>query len=153
MKIVKIGFYKKNGFVANIIKFLTRGQYSHVAIEVNNTFYEAKEFSLVRKYVTWTKNSSQIDIYELEITDDQERRLVNFLEKQIGKKYDYLMVLGFLFYVTREKRKSRGKWFCTELIFAALEKVGVKLLNNIEPWKVSPATLSYSTLLKYKETV
>jgi len=44
-------------------------------------------------------------------------------------------------------RASRGKWFCSELAFAAARKGGVHLLKNVEPWEVSPGGLSRSPLL------
>lgn len=150
MKSVLIGLYRKSGIISNIIKFFSRGNYSHVAIQVNGVVYESKEFHSVRKLTDWCINTATVDIYEILITEEQEKELIIFLEKQLGKPYDYMMVLGFLFFTTREKRKSRRRWFCSEFVFAALEKIGIKLFNNIEPWKISPVMLSYSPLLKFK---
>lgn len=151
---IEIGLYKRNNLVSKIIRFLTRGQYSHSAIKINNFVFEAKEFNRVCESTDWIiKKGDSIDIYAIEIPSSEKLKLANFLGQQIGKKYDYMMVLGFLFFVTSEKRRSRGKWFCSELIFAALKKINVIILNNVEAWKVHPSELSYSPLLKYKYTI
>src|SRR5690606_21875536 len=78
---------------------------------------------------------------------DEVLRLRGFLEKQTGKSYDYRMVFRF---ITRlqETRKSRGKWFCSELVFAALQQCGIDLLSRTEPWEVSPGLLARSPYLQ-----
>jgi hypothetical protein len=39
-------------------------------------------------------------------------------------------------------------WFCSELVYAAFQKAGIKLLNVDEAWKVSPALLAMSPYLR-----
>lgn len=70
-----------------------------------------------------------------------------FLLDELDKSYDYGSVLRF---VSREQaaRRDSGKWFCSELVFAALQKGGLNLLSRIEPWAVSPGLLAYSPYLK-----
>jgi hypothetical protein len=40
-----------------------------------------------------------------------------------------------------------ARWFCSELVFAALAHAGVHLFARIEPWAVSPGLLAISPLL------
>lgn len=93
-------------------------------------------------------SSIKYDIFEFvnPSKSEQEFDVLNFLHKQIGKKYDISMIIRF---ITRnqETRESKEKWFCSELVYAAASKVS-PLLNNIEPWMASPAMISYSPLLK-----
>lgn len=96
--------------------------------------------------------SEGIDLFQVEVTPEEWLRVFGFARGQIGKGYDYLMVLRF---VSRrqESRRSSGKWFCSELVFAAFQKAGIDLLARTEPWEVSPGMLSRSTRLIYDETI
>ena len=68
-----------------------------------------------------------------------------FAVAQVGKPYAFLDLVGFL---TRDgKDEDRGAWFCSELVFAAIEAGGVTLLREIPPFMVSPALLALSPLL------
>ena len=144
-------FFRNHSLLNNTINFFTRGKYSHVSIlSSNGYFYEADIKYGVRKvkkedYLVENKNSL-FDIKKLTASEWQESQIIEFLEKQVGKKYDIAMVIGFVIHSTRESRKSYGKWFCSELLVAGIEKGGIKLFNT-EPWKISPEILSWSTLL------
>jgi len=41
---VKVHFYRGTGFIGRAIRFFSWGEQSHVAMQINNTLYEAKEF-------------------------------------------------------------------------------------------------------------
>lgn len=86
--------------------------------------------------VQWLELGPAVDVTDLE----------DFLKLQAGKKYDYTMVARFL---TRrqESRASSEKWFCSELVFAAVQVAGVDLLRDTEPWEVSPGLLARSPFL------
>jgi len=91
----------------------------------------------------WENNrGSEIDIYALPGLTDRERgRIENFLARQVGAKYDMVGVIRFLSGVNRN---NWSRWFCSELVAEACEVAGRKLLNT-EAWRISPATLSWST--------
>jgi hypothetical protein len=71
---------------------------------------------------------------------------------ELAKDYDYTMVARF---VSRRQasRTESDKWFCSELVFAALRKAGIELLRDVEPWAVSPGLLAKSPLLKFQKTI
>jgi uncharacterized protein YycO len=143
-----IRLYKnQNGLISSAIRWQTRGIYSHSAIIVDGVLYEASEFKGVHNKIADKRNDRYFDDYQIILSEQQEEDLIRFLDRQLGKPYDYTMVLRF---ITRqqEDRKSVGKWFCSELVFAAVQKVGVNLLNNVEPWEISPVLLSFSPLLQ-----
>jgi uncharacterized protein YycO len=143
-----IRLYKnQNGLISSAIRWQTRGIYSHSAIIVDGVLYEASEFKGVHNKIAEKRNDRYFDDYQIVLTEKQEEDIAKFLDRQLGKPYDYTMVLRF---ITRqqEDRKSVGKWFCSELVFAAVQKVGVNLLNNAEPWEISPVLLSFSPLLQ-----
>lgn len=153
---MEVALFRNQSFVSRAIKFVTRSPYSHAAIILDDgTVIEAKEFHGVRQVNSLTEllnKKSIVDIFDFDATEDQKQIITNFLLKQVGKKYDYWMVFGFIWHATRESRKSSGRWFCSELVFAALEKAGILLLNNVEPWMVAPSLISYSNILKPRFT-
>ena len=142
---MKIGLYRHTGFISWAIKLQTRSEYSHVSLLFSDNVLIEATWPKVRK-VENPKPDLKCDWFDLLVTEDQERTMRCFCEAQIGKPYDLTMVLRF---VTRqqESRKSTGKWFCSELAFAAAQKAGINLLERIEPWAVSPELVSLSPLL------
>jgi len=76
--------------------------------------------------------------------DGQWSMVVEFARSQVGKPYDWRSVFRFL---TREKAGTPGRWFCSELVVAALERGGVRLLN-MPAWAVAPGHLAWSTRLR-----
>ena len=143
---VFIRLYKGKSWISKFIKWHTRGEYSHAAIIVGGALYESKEFIGTRKRLAFDENV-EYDDFIVETAQNQRAGMVEFLERQIGKPYDMLKVFAF---VTRKRqdRKSLGKWFCSEIVFATLQKCGVKLFNLTEAWEVSPDLLKRSSFLK-----
>ena len=154
---MEILLFKDDSFIGKYIKLFTRRKYSHAAIRTKDgTVYEATAKHGVRKLNHITEkegfNKYIIDVYKVKTTAAQDKIIIKFLEEQLGKKYDFWMVAGFVIYSNRESRKSWGKWFCSELVFAAFEKAKIKLLRT-EPWKVAPEHLSWSYIVKFDYTI
>lgn len=152
---MKIHIYKGKGIISKIIQWQTRSKYSHAAIELpDGDIFEAKEFTSTGfrdSKCPCKEEQLQFDVYEVDVPIEKELEINEWLYRQQGKKYDYTMVFRFLSR-RQETRRSRGKWFCSELVFAAFKRVGIDLLNATEPWEVSPGLLSKSPLLKKIET-
>lgn len=151
---IKIYLFKNTNILSKLICWQTRSPYSHAAISVDGVAYESvrtgvkrlSETSMLEHY-----SGIEYDIFEFVNPPNsiKESEVQNFLGKQVGKSYDISMIIRFL---TRdqETRKSKEKWFCSELVYAAASKV-TPLLNGVEPWMASPAMISYSPLLKKRE--
>jgi uncharacterized protein YycO len=139
-----VQLHRGKGLIAAAIRWQTRGTYSHAAIRVGANVYEAREFKGVRQLTIPVKGD--YDEFSVPMTAEQMDQLERFCVAQLGKPYDYTMVLRF---VTRrqETRRSTGKWFCSELCYAAFHHVGIELFRNTQPWEVDPEFLSRSTLL------
>lgn len=143
---MRVVLFRPTSLIGRLIAWQTRNEYSHAALLFDDgTLYEALEFNGVRKVPDWQPGAELVDIFEVSVDSDQAMR--EWLEKQVGKEYDYRSVIRF---ITRkqEDRKDSGRWFCSELVFAALKKGGAQVLERIEPWAVSPALLSYSPFLR-----
>ena len=154
---MKIAFYKGDNILDDLVIFFSRGGYSHCCVVLNDgSIIEAKPFTSVRWCKSMTEKlecNSKIDIFEVVTNSEQDKIIEDFLKKQLGKKYDYLSVIGFVLYDTNEGRKKYGKWFCSELVFAAFQKAGIDLLKRIDAWKVSPTILSYNNVMTLSDSI
>ena len=154
---MKIALFKPSSILDRIICFFSRGKYSHAAIILDDgSVIEAKPFHGVRKVKSIydvLDSKESVEVFAVDITTEQTEMVERFLHEQVGKKYDYWMVFGFVIYTDEESRKSRNKWFCSELLFMAFLKAGVELLCRIDPWKVSPTMLSYSPIAKLEYSI
>ncbi len=147
-----VALHRGRGFIAKAIQWQTRSAYSHASVvfEGSGVVIEAREFKGVRS-ILWDEvvaKGEQVDVFRVKgLVPEAEGAVWEFLQAQLGKPYDYTMVARF---ITRRQgaREESGKWFCSELVFAALAKAGVRLLERIEPWAVSPGVLSLSTRLE-----
>lgn len=129
-------FHSSNTVFGKAIKFFSRGQYTHVSIGVNGYIYEAREGKGVirRKADTDLKSVNYVHFFDLD-----EKAVEEFLKKQLGKGYDWLGVLSF---VWRFIRQGRNVWYCSELALVALAKgKGVKEYNQ----RQSPTDFYYIT--------
>jgi uncharacterized protein YycO len=145
---VTIYAWRGVSWISAAIRWQTRSEYSHVAIALGGVLYEAREFRGTIKRAVEVADLREADRFTLRAhpAPEQVQCMREFLEKQVGKPYDYRMVARFISRL-QETRKSRGKWFCSELVFAALQVGGVHLLARTEPWEVSPGLLTRSVLL------
>lgn len=142
--------------MSRIILFFSRGGYSHTSVLFDDgTIIEARPFTKIHKLKCIQDGITarcRVDIFEVDTTQKEDAIIKEFLEKQIGKKYDYLAIFGFIMYASKEGRKSYGRWICSELVFAAFRKAGINLHERIDAWKVSPTILSYNTKMILKES-
>jgi uncharacterized protein YycO len=145
---MRVVLFRSRSFISRLIRWQTRSQYSHAAVLTDEgALVESVEGKGVISTANWQK-PAEADVFLVwPMSTDQANTGVGFLSAQIGKPYDWLMVLRF---VTRRQasRRSSGKWFCSELVFAAFQKAGIELLRDTEPWEVSPGLLARSPLLK-----
>jgi uncharacterized protein YycO len=142
---MKVLLFKGRGIISWSIRWFTRSQYSHAAIQVQSgQIFEAWQGAGVR--VTTLRSWKDVDVFEVDVTLEQRQKIHEFLEGELGCGYDYWGIWGF---VSRQPRRSNKKWFCSELVAAAFEEAGISLLGNNTPsWAVSPAMLATSPLLK-----
>jgi len=140
-----IALYRGTGWISRIIRWQSRGDYAHAALLLpDDTLIEAMQFHGVRRRVADDLHCA--DVFDIPgATSDEWLDAFDFANHQIGRSYDYLGVLRFL---SRSPNAGRDSWFCSELVFAALWNAGVRLLDRIQPWAVSPSMLGTSPLLE-----
>ena len=141
---LQVALFKHNtGFIRRLIRWQTDSPYSHAALLFNDTWlFEADFWGVAESRITDFRN---IDIFDVEgITEEQKAVVYDFAKSQEGKKYDFWGVLRF---ISRDKLPENDKWFCSELVFAAMKAAEIELLERVEAWQVSPGMLARSPIL------
>lgn len=145
---IKIAQYKGKSFISRAIKFVTWGEYSHTAIilapdQIIEAWQGSNSVRVIEHISDGHKPGTPVDIYSVHMGAEQERVFREFVLAQVGKKYDFWGIAGFL----RRKDLQRGEsWFCSELFAAGCEKAGVGLLNNVRPSQVAPEWVTRSPI-------
>jgi len=147
--VIRIAQYKGKSLTSKVIKFKTRGVYSHTAIMLDdNKIVEAWQGSnkvrIIKSLSDGHKPGTEVDIYYLNATQSQQVLFVEFVMKQLGKKYDYKGILGF---VLNRNIHGQDSWFCSELFMAACDYAGIVILRNTTPWQTSPSLITKSPKL------
>lgn len=140
--------FRGRGIISTLIRWQSRSQYSHAALLMpDGRIVESWQGAGVRtKPVTdWT----DIEAYDVAgMSDHQWDLALDFAMELEGHGYDYRAVLRF---VSRRPAADNERWFCSELVFAALQSAGVDLLSRISAAAVSPGMLSLSPRLIRRE--
>jgi uncharacterized protein YycO len=139
-----IALFRGRGVVSTLIRWQTRSVYSHAALVLpDGRIVEAWQGDGVR--VKRLDDWSHVDRFEVaDMTDEQWIAALDFALRQVGQGYDYWAIMRF---VSRRHMPDNDRWFCSELVFAALEAAGVRLFERIEAWAVSPGLLAIAPRL------
>lgn len=141
-----IALFKGRGLISALIRWQTRGTYSHAAIITGLrplTIIEAWQGSGVRQK-SLGFDLKNIDFFALRKEPNfSTERAITFACAQLGFPYDYRGVFRF---VTRVPAHINSKWFCSELVHEAVRVGGMELLQR-ESSEVAPEHLSWSTKL------
>ena len=138
--------FKGRGIVSGLIRLQTRSVYSHAALLYpdNCTLIESWQGKGVRRttLIDW----EGVDAFIVPgMMEAQWKEAFRFAEAQIGMGYDYRSVARF---VSRVAAGENRRWFCSELVFAALHHAGVDLLARIPAAEVAPGHLAWSPLIQ-----
>jgi uncharacterized protein YycO len=119
-----------------LIRLFTFSQWNHVAIQVGGVVFDATGRYGVR---TWSAHDfkSHYDRVESIGVEIDEQATTAFLKSQLGKPYDFMALVAMPF---RSDWQSRDKWFCSELVTAALKAGGCKF-DRLPAHRVTPRDL------------
>jgi len=123
-------FSRKRWSIASwFIRVFTMSNYSHVDVVMPHTEGQRLFGALLWKGVSYHRSTYDHEKdYYIEFENEiQYTRFFKFLEDQKGKDYDIISIFGFFFH--KRQWHDKNKWFCSELIAAASEYAGVRLLN------------------------
>lgn len=151
---MKIAFRKRGrgllGLVSSwLINVWTMGKYSHCEIINTNGSNDSKDWSNYSATalengggVTSTRGTSYVpeswDIYDV-VVEGNEAVCLEFLEAQLGKRYDWSGIFLSMIFNTSQHEPSR--WFCSELVAEALVTGGY-LATDIKSQALHPNRLA-----------
>lgn len=114
--------------------------YNHVLIEQNGIVYEAIDDGVVcntlKEHFAHKKYSKKYDekIIELDLSQSETARALNYLNDQVGKLYEYS---NFIFHPVKtitgkwKGEKTDNRHYCYELVIRALNATGK---YNLDPF-------------------
>jgi len=149
---IKVHFTYSNNLFSKLTRLFTVSQFSHIEIEVDGMCYSAKPFVGVYKQTAEELKTDKNIVIESFIlkhkpTEAQKELILNFLNLQVGKKYDYKAVIACGLF-KRDWENNLDKWFCSELVAKSLELAGLRLINKYyKPNRVIPEDLVLSLRL------
>lgn len=110
-------FHRTNNLLGRTIRFVSRGNYNHVSIGINGYVYESNPTTGVTKKQADGNYCNTIAWHHS--FDLNEEEVMYFLEGQLGKKYDIIGALSFIWIFFKPRI---GFWYCSELATVALMK-------------------------------
>ncbi|MCK7542965.1 hypothetical protein MLC59_02115 [Marinobacter bryozoorum] len=133
---MKVHFRRSNLPGALLVQAALFSRWSHVAIEIGDTVYDATMSRGVQSWPAagYTDRYSETETVELPGDETAAR---DFLRRQLGKKYDWMALVALPFRTTWQ---SPHRWFCSELVAKALSHAGVLSLPY-KAWRVTPRDL------------
>jgi uncharacterized protein YycO len=146
---VQLCFSTSWGPVSTFLRFFTWSQISHVDFVVPEGLLGAREMGVKIRPFGSIKVTRDIIAYVV-CTEDQAEQVLGFARAQIGKPYNWLGLLGF---AVRRDFPSKKRWFCSELVIAAFEMAGIRLLNIKDVDRVTPEMLLNSPLVVVQQGV
>lgn len=150
-----IGGYKGTSPSSRVIRWRDWSEYSHMSWI---------ESGVQDEYESWIKGGVQhvdrfglnhrpgtvIDLFDIDLTPGEHDGLIGFYESQLGKGYDFRALLGFSLRIDIHDKKAL---FCSEYIFGGFIEIRKPLLERIPAWKVPPAYIPLSPLLKFTGSI
>lgn len=153
LSLVKPGdlfFTTTNSLLSRIIRFRTLARFSHVQIvtkvrEDNLEVISADAQGVVCRDVRPEEWNNFAILTCPEMLDVERDNVVKFCFSQIGKKYDFVGLAGFLLY----KSFTNDSWFCSELAYIAYKKAGIRLQRRVKKDFMSPRDTYISPILTF----
>ena len=151
MKKLRIVLFKGNSFIAKLIHWQTRSEYTHVGIVIYDSdypgehkLYEAYHIGGVRSDRNYYTLLDETEAYIIPgLVGDTVDMVESFLKSKVGLKYDFLSVARF---VSRREAPRNDRYFCSELVVDALSSAQVYILRGPAA-KFSPRDISISPML------
>lgn len=136
---MKIQFQAHRGdaLISRAIRLLSP-KYNHISIRIEDTVYEAHIGTGVTEtpYKTWKGKKTVVAKKSIEVDIVTALDIMDFLFRQVGKKYDVLGIFAFI-WIFFKPRKDR--WYCSELAQVILYKtLGMRSTEDNYNQKVSP---------------
>jgi len=143
--------YKGASIIAKAIQFVTKSEYSHCAISLNEDFHlaEALDKGIMITHLQDLPSGYDVYRYKETLTNEQKDKLHEFILLKVSTKYNYEEIFAELLHkeLGLHIPVVDGKLICSQFVYMAYLYCGIELLPNFKDCIVSPADLSKSELL------
>lgn len=128
---MEVYFYIGEGKLFDkLIRWWTNSRYSHCELIIGDMAYSADAWTnCVRAIPASGFNPNSWE--KIPVTGDTAK-VISFVSSQLGKKYDWLGILGF---IVPWKSGDKDKWYCSEICAAALG-IGKRPISPQELYEV-----------------
>lgn len=139
-------FYRPRGPLSWLVAKISRSDYSHVALAINDHEIVEANFFIKTRRTKLTYNHKINSVYRLVDIDDEKRVLIvaNAL-KTLGEHYDYWQIIGlffrFVFHWNTDLFNSMNKLICSEEIDRDFYESGVHRKDKEHLFDISPEEL------------
>jgi uncharacterized protein YycO len=138
-----------SGIISRLIKWQTRGVYSHVSILLPDCRQVEAWWDGVQVRDRFDPHGGDVDFFTVgAVTPAQVDTIVSRALAEKGAAYDFMAIADF---ITRGKPTSgsQTRWFCSELAYACAAAAGLNLLSVPagESWRVDPVHFFWSPQL------
>lgn len=126
MKAGDIVFVRGHNPISYAVRLMDKGSFSHVAVAVSTTHVVEAEYSTrVRICPIHYKD---FEVVNLDLTDQQRDDIVHGAIQAVGKWYDYIQILGYVF-SSKTFMGSPNALICSELAYELFNGVGINIGN------------------------
>lgn len=156
MNTIKIQLSYSETIGGKIIQWFTNSQYSHVDIIFDKEDYQYIQTGLIgsrpgRGVILHNKRYEVEDIYEIKLTEEQEKIFWRFVLLQLGKNYDWRGIFCWFCPSIFRNWQNPDRWFCSELVAAGLKEAGINVPTK-HKHHVSPEDLLNFFTFKKRKT-
>lgn len=126
-------------FKANTVKKWTRSRYFHTEFIIGDYWVSANTDGIVKYDLRPLTDKYDYVFIDIDMTEKQYKKIINFIDAQIGTKYDWMGIYLSQFLGIGSHRSD--KWFCSELVTKLLQLCLVEQVLDMQPHMVSPGDL------------
>lgn len=140
-------FYKGNSFVSKIVRKITKSEYSHVALVLDEYHLLEADWRKPLSIRHISYKTQEYDVFRVEeLTEKQKEYIKEFMMDTLNTPYDFTLILAHLlnYFFKVKLFHSPYRYDCSEWIDLAFLYAGVDLLPMTKSSTVTPAELSKS---------
>lgn len=145
---IKAGGSRWNKLIGKVISLFTKSDYVHCAMYIGNKEIIEAGWKGVKILPCNTYGGENIVLRHVHANVYNKRlnEAVSWAKKQVGKKYDYLGLLGIAMAIINKGRTNpfdnKNRYWCSELVSDAYLNARLHISADSKTFKVSPGDLS-----------
>lgn len=140
-------FFHGKGIVSWLIRKVSHGNYNHCAMALSDTLVLESEWNSgtrIRNIEAYKKEGAEITVVPMDITKEQKKKLYKMCNSNLSAKfYDWKQIaklfMKYVFHITINKKNTRDKVICSELVSILLLDLGIT--DDISIIEFSPQEL------------